>query len=85
MTKFPPYPFTLQNTTVPGAAEIGQSQAQKAPSNQFCYYTEHANMFGNVDIDIARDQKMETPETGPRGFDMLAAFNRCVWFKSEEL
>jgi hypothetical protein len=33
------------------------TSAQKAPSNQFCYYTEHANTFGNVDLDIARDQK----------------------------
>jgi hypothetical protein len=60
------------------------TSAQKAPSAQFCYYTQNADTFGNVDLDIAKDQKMEMPRTIPEGFDILAAFNRCVWFKGEK-
>jgi hypothetical protein len=60
------------------------TSTKKAPSTQYCYYTQSADTFGNVDIDIARDQKMETPKRIPPGFDMLAAFNRCVWFKGEK-
>jgi hypothetical protein len=57
---------------------------QKAPSNQYCYYTENSDI-SDVDIvlDIAENQKVETPKTMPKGFDMVAAFNRCVWFKGE--
>jgi hypothetical protein len=57
---------------------------QKTPSNQYCYYSENADTSGlNVVLDIADDERMDAPKTVPQGFDMLAAFNRCVWFKSE--
>jgi hypothetical protein len=57
---------------------------QKAPSSQFCYFSENADTSGlNVVLDIARDRNMETPRTIPKGFNILAAFNRCVWFKGE--
>jgi hypothetical protein len=57
---------------------------QKIPSNQYCYYTKNSDI-SDVDIvlDIAENEKMETPKTMPKGFDILAAFNRCVWFKGE--
>ena len=57
---------------------------QKSPSNQYCYYTESVeNSNLNVALDIAEDQKLLTPKTVPQGFDMLAAFNRCVWFDGD--
>jgi hypothetical protein len=57
------------------------TSVQKAPSNQYCYYTRSIDAF-NVDLDIAKDQKLETPKKVPEGFDVLAAYNRCVWFKT---
>ena len=36
-----------------------------------------------VALDIAEDQKLLTPKSVPQGFDMLAAFNRCVWFDGD--
>jgi len=60
------------------------TSAQKAPTSQYCYYTENAEASGlDVVLDIAQDQKIEKPKTMPKGFDMLAAFNRCVWLSSE--
>jgi hypothetical protein len=57
---------------------------QKSPSNQYCYYSESAeNSNLNVVLDIAEDQNLLTPKTVPQGFDMLAAFNRCVWFNGD--
>ena len=58
------------------------TSAQKAPTSQYCYYTESADNSGLV-LDIAEDQRIEKPKIMPKGFDMLAAFNRCVWFRSE--
>jgi hypothetical protein len=54
---------------------------QKSPSNQYYYYTRNIDEF-NVDLDIAKNQKIETPKKMPEGFDVLAAYDRCVWFKS---
>jgi hypothetical protein len=57
---------------------------QRSPTSQYCYYTENAETSGlDVVLDIAEDEKMETPKTMPKGFDILAAFNRCVWFRND--
>jgi hypothetical protein len=57
---------------------------QKSPTDQYCYYSESAeNSNFNVVLDIAEDQKLLAPKTVPQGFDMLAAFNRCVWFNGD--
>jgi hypothetical protein len=62
------------------------TSAQKAPTSQYCYYTKSPDDSGlDVVLDIAEDQKVETPKGIRKEFDMLAAFNRCVWFKSEPL
>jgi hypothetical protein len=62
------------------------TSAQKAPTSQYCYYTKNAEASGlDVVLDIGEDQKIETPKTIPKEFDMVAAFNRCVWFKNEPL
>jgi hypothetical protein len=55
---------------------------QKSPSDQYCYYSESAENF-SVFLSIAEVQKLSTPKTSPQGFDMLAAFNRCVWFNGD--
>jgi hypothetical protein len=57
------------------------TSVQKAPSTQYCYYTRNVDEF-NVDMDIAKDQKLDSPKKVPEGFDVLAAFNRCVWFRA---
>jgi hypothetical protein len=61
------------------------TSVQKTPSSQYCYYSESADSSGlfNVILAIAEDQKMETPQTPSKDFDMGAAFNRCIWFRSE--
>jgi hypothetical protein len=54
---------------------------QSSPSDQYCYYSESGdNSNYSVSIDIAHDQQLSAPKTLPKGFDILAAFNRCVWF-----
>jgi hypothetical protein len=58
------------------------TSTQKSPTSQYCYYTLNGETSGlDVIFDIAEDQKIEAPKTAPKGFDMLSAFNRCVWFK----
>jgi hypothetical protein len=61
------------------------TSAQRAPTQQYCYYTEASDTPGrNVMLDIGTDEKLETPKTLPNSFDLAAAFSRCVWFKGEE-
>jgi hypothetical protein len=93
-SRVPPRTPTITNFTVFKRVPLGNGSVmtgwrfltsiQKVPSNQYCYYTENSDI-SDVDIvlDIAENQKMETPKTMPKGFDMVAAFNRCVWFKGE--
>jgi hypothetical protein len=57
------------------------TSVQKAPSTQVCYYTRNVDEF-SVDLDIAKDQKLDSPKRVPEGFDVLAAFNKCVWFRA---
>jgi len=92
--RVPPRTPTITNFTVFKRVPFGNgvimtgwvflTSIQKAPSSQYCYYTENTDI-SDVDIvlDIAENQKMETPKTVPKGFDMVAAFSRCVWFKGE--
>ncbi len=55
---------------------------QKSPTSQYCYYTENTeNEESNVVINIADDRKLEKTSTLPKDFDIMEAFNRCVWFK----
>lgn len=59
------------------------TSAQKSPTSQYCYYTEDADTPGvSGVIDIATDQKLDRT-TPPKGFDMTAAFNDCVWFEGD--
>ena len=60
------------------------TSTQKLPTHQYCYYTESSDAPGlNVILDIGDDEKMDTPKKVPAGFDMPAAFNKCVWFRGE--
>jgi hypothetical protein len=59
------------------------TSAQRSPTQQYCYYTEASDTPGrNVMLDIGTDEKLETPKTLPNSFDLVAAFSKCVWFKS---
>jgi hypothetical protein len=59
------------------------TSAQKSPTSQYCYYTEDADTPGvSGVIDIATDQKLDQT-TPPKDFDMMAAFNDCVWFEGD--
>jgi hypothetical protein len=60
------------------------TSAQKLPTGQYCYYTENSESPGlDVVVSIASDMKLEPPKTIPKNFDIAAAFERCVWFRSE--
>ena len=60
------------------------TSVQKYPSEQYCYYTESSEFSGaDAVIYVGKDQKPEVTVQPPQGFDMKAAFDRCVWFKGE--
>ena len=57
------------------------TSAQKSPTNQYCYYTEDAETPGlKVSFDLGEDHVPKGPKTTPKGFDVAAAYGRCVWF-----
>lgn len=60
------------------------TSAQRVPTQQYCYYTEEADTPGrNVMLDIGLDRSLDMPKTVPVGFDLAAAFSRCVWFNED--
>jgi hypothetical protein len=59
------------------------TSAQRSPTSQYCYYTEDAETPGlKVSFDLGDDGVPDAPKTAPKGFDISAAFGRCVWFKA---
>jgi hypothetical protein len=59
------------------------TSAQKSPTNQYCYYTEDAETPGlNVNLDLGEDNVPKASKTTPKGFDVGAAYGRCVWFNT---
>jgi hypothetical protein len=60
------------------------TSAQKTPTHQYCYYTEklEASQFEPV-VYFAVDERLDPPKQLPKGFDIDAAFKKCVWFKRE--
>jgi hypothetical protein len=59
------------------------TSSQKAPTEEYCYYTQNAETPGvNVDLRLGSNRKPESPQSVPNNFDIAAAFNRCVWFRS---
>jgi hypothetical protein len=61
------------------------TSAQRAPTEQYCYYTEDAATPDvNVVVDLGENGKMNTPQDVPKEFDINSAFKRCVWFKAAE-
>jgi len=60
------------------------TSAQRTPTQQYCYYTERLDTPGlNVSFDLGSDEKPEIPKKLPPDFDLMAAFNKCVWFKRD--
>ena len=60
------------------------TSVQKYPTKQYCYYTENLELSGTgALLHVGKDEKPETSVNVPEGFDMTAAFDRCVWFKGE--
>jgi hypothetical protein len=58
------------------------TSAQTTPTDQYCYYTVGLNTPGfNVRVDIGTDGELVTPQSLPPGFDINAAFAKCVWFR----
>lgn len=59
------------------------TSAQATPTYQYCYYTANLETRGfDINVALGRDGKLETAKTLPTGFDVNAAFDRCVWFKN---
>ena len=60
------------------------TSVQKYPTDQYCYYSESSKLsVAEAIVYIGKDQKLETSVNVPEGFDMSAAFDRCVWFKGD--
>jgi hypothetical protein len=60
------------------------TSVQKYPTEQYCYYTESSELSGvDAVVYVGKDQKPEAAVQPPQDFDMMAAFDRCVWFKGE--
>jgi hypothetical protein len=60
------------------------TSVQKYPTHQYCYYTESSDTSGaDAVIDVGDDAKPVISGKKPQGMDMIAAYNRCVWFKGE--
>jgi hypothetical protein len=58
------------------------TSAQASPTHQYCYYTANLETPGfDITIDIGDNGELTPPKKLPSGFDISAAFNRCVWFK----
>jgi hypothetical protein len=95
-TKSVPRPSTITNFTVfktvpfdKGAVQTGWvflTSTQRAPTRQYCHYTESSSDTPGLDVTLSLgdDQKMDTLMK-PAGFDIEAAFNKCVWFKGDAL
>jgi hypothetical protein len=60
------------------------TSVQKTPTYQYCYYTEtlEGSQFEPV-VYFGVNEKLDPPKQVPKGFDMEAAFKKCVWFKRE--
>jgi hypothetical protein len=61
------------------------TSARRTPTDQYCYYTENSETPDvNVVFDVGQNSKMDNPTNVPKGFDIVSAFNRCVWFRMTE-
>jgi hypothetical protein len=60
------------------------TSAQKIPTYQYCYYTEklEASPLEPV-VFFAADERLDPPKKLPKGFNIDAAFKKCVWFNRE--
>jgi hypothetical protein len=60
------------------------TSAQALPSSQYCYYSPDLETPGmGLRIDIATDGKLDASVKDlPKGFDVDAAFDKCVWYDS---
>jgi len=60
------------------------TSAQKLPTSQYCYYTEQSDSSPlEPVVFIGEDEKLTRPKQLPGGFDIKAAFNKCVWFNRD--
>ena len=61
------------------------TSAQTSPTNQYCYYTANLETPGfDISMDIGEDGELIAPKKLPTGFDLTAAFSRCVWFRTNQ-
>jgi hypothetical protein len=60
------------------------TSAQKFPTTQYCYYTEklEGSLFEPV-VYIGLNEELDPPKNLPEGFEIAAAFKKCVWFRRE--
>ena len=60
------------------------TSAQEKPTYQYCYYSESSETpWLDVLVDIGHDEVPDAPKTTPKGLDIVTAFQKCVWFKSD--
>jgi hypothetical protein len=62
------------------------TSAQRIPTTQYCYYQEKGdNPDVALRIEVGLDEKILTSKTLAKSFDIVAAYNKCVWFKRDAL
>lgn len=60
------------------------TSAQRSPTTQYCYYSETGeNPDVALRIDVGRNEQIEDQKNIPGGFNIAAAFSRCVWFRRD--
>lgn len=54
---------------------------QKAPSHQYCYYSEQIDGTSKVTVDLGENGRMMPQAKARTNVDPNVAFKNCVWFK----
>jgi hypothetical protein len=81
-TVFKSVPFQKGNVLT---GWIFLTSAQRVPTTQYCYYSESGdNSDISVRVNIGNDEKIDTPKTPIKTFDIVTAFSKCVWFKKDQ-
>ena len=58
------------------------SSEQKAPSHQYCYYSEQLDGTSKVTIDLGENGRQLPQSKARTSVDPGVAYSNCVWFKS---
>lgn len=59
------------------------TSADKSPTEEYCYYAVRGSTPGfGVSINLGKNGRLDVPEEASKDFNVMAAFEKCVWFGS---